>query len=80
MFCIWNTETIEQLRRLRFCIPAVELGELCFKLRSTHAILVGEVRLFIEGVLLVHDLHEAWVSHDDCTQDFNLVIGIVILL
>ena len=75
-----HTETVEQLCRLCLGVPAVELGELCLELGGAHSVLVGEIRLFIERLLLIHDLHEARMSHDDRTQDLDLVEGIVILL
>ena len=80
MLRIGHAKSIEQLCRLRLCVPAVELGELCFELRGAHAVLIGEVGLLVERVLLVHDLYETCVPHDDRAQHLDLIVGIVILL
>ena len=80
MLVVRDAETVQQLCRLRLCVPAVELGELCLELRGAHPVLVGEIGLLVKRILFVHDLHETCVSHDDRTQYLDLIVGIVILL
>lgn len=80
MLLFGDAEAIQQARGLGLCVPAVELGELRLELRSAHAILFREIRLRVERVLLVHDLHEALVAHDDRAQDLVVIVGVVILL
>ena len=75
-----DAEAIEQARGLRLSVPAVKLRELCLELRGAHAVLLGEIRLCVERILLVHDLDEALVAHDDRAQDLVVVVGIVVLL
>ena len=80
MLVVRDAETVQQLCRLRLCVPAVELGELCLELRGAHPVLVREIGLLVKRILFVHDLHETCVSHDDRTQYLDLIVGIVILL
>ena len=49
-------------------LPAAHLGELRLQLAGLHAVLVGEVLLFVEGVLLLHHVVEPLVAHDDRVQ------------
>ena len=80
MLLFGDAEAVQQTCGLGLCIPAVEFGKLRLELRSAHAVLFGEIRLRVERILLIHDLHKALVAHDDRAQDLVVIIGIVVLL
>ena len=51
-----------------------------FELGRAHAVFVGEVRLGVERFLLLHDLVELLMPHDDRLQHRTSSIGKVVLL
>ena len=51
-----NTQSAQQLACLRLSLPAVQLAELDLEFGSAHAVRLIEIRLGIQGVLLLHDL------------------------
>ena len=61
-------------------LPAAHLGVLGLQLTGPDAILVGEVRLFVEGVLLLLHLVEPGIAQDNGVQHGILIILEVILL
>ena len=75
-----NAQPVQQAGSLGFGIPAVHLRKLSLQLGSLHAVLIGEVRLGVKGILLVHDFHQTLVAHHDSAQHFKIIIGIVVLL
>ena len=66
--------------RVRLGFPAVHLGKFALQLRGADPVLVGEVLLRVDRVLLLHDLIEALISHDDRIEDLVRVVLEVILL
>ena len=75
-----QTQTLDQLRGVCLCLPAVQFGKLRLQLRCQDAVLFGEVLLGVEGVLLLHDIVEPLVAHDDRVQHRVLVVLEVVLL
>ena len=75
-----DTESVEEHRRVGFCLPAVHLGKFGLELARLDAVLVGEILLGIDGILLLHDLIEPCVAHDDGIHDGVAVVFEVILL
>ena len=61
-------------------MPSVHLGELALQLGGLDAVLLGEVFLHVDGVLLLHNLIETLVSHDNRIQNRILVILELVLL
>ena len=55
----------QQGRRVGLGIPAVHLGKFALQLGRALAVLIGEIRLGVQGVLLLHDVVQALVAHDD---------------
>ena len=51
MLVVRDAETVQQLCRLCFCIPAVELSEFCLELRGAHPVRIGEIGLLVERIL-----------------------------
>ena len=77
---VGKAQALNQAGDVALSLPAPHLGELRFQLRGLHAVLVGEILLFIEGILLLHDVVEVLVAHDDGIQHRVLIVLEVILL
>ena len=75
-----QTQTLDQLRGVCLCLPAVQFGKLRLQLRCQDAVLFGEVLLGVESVFLLHDVIQPLVAHDNGIQDSVCVVGEVILL
>ena len=75
-----DAQAVQQLGRIGLGIPAVQLRKLRLQLTGTDAVLIAEIRLGIDGILLVHNVHQVLVAHDDSAQHLILVIGIMVLL
>ena len=73
-------QALDQAAHVALCLPAVHIGELRLQLAGLHAVLVSEVLLGVEGVLLLHDVVEPLVAHDDRVQHGVLVVLEVVLL
>ena len=56
------------------------LGVLLLQLTGQHAVLVGHLLLGVQGLLLLADVIQALVAHDDGVHDVVLVIGVLVLL
>ena len=65
---------------IRLGIPAVHLGKLLFEFGGTHAVLLGHLGLFVDGILLLHDVVEHGVAAQHGVEYRVLVILVVILL
>ena len=75
-----NSEALKDLRRLGLRLPAIELRELPFEKGGVLAVRFGEVLLGVEGLLFLHDLIEARVSHKNGIHHRILVILEMVLL
>ena len=75
-----DAEALQQLRRVALRLPAAQLGVLLLQLRRPQPVLVVEVRLFVDGVLLLADVVERHVAHDDGLQNGVLVVHGLVLL
>ena len=75
-----NAKAVQKCRCIALCVPAVHFRKLSLQLGSTDTILLGEVFLHVNGVLLLHDLVQTLVSHDDRIHYVILIIFEVILL
>ena len=75
-----NAEAVEERFRVALGLPAVHFREFALELGRADAILLREVRLRIDRVLLLHDLIETLISHDDRVQHVVLVVFEVVLL
>ena len=79
MEVLLDAEAAQEHGGIALGIPALHLGELVLELGDAVAVLVVEVRLGIEGVLLLHDGPEDAVPHQHRIHDGVLVEGIVVL-
>ncbi len=75
-----NAQTVQQLSSIGLSIPAVQLRKLSLQLTGTYAVLITEIRLGINGILFVHNVHQMLVAHNNGAEHLILVKGIVILL
>ena len=55
-------------------------GKFGFQVCSPQAVFVGEIGLFIDGVLFLHHIIQMLVAHDDGVQDGVFVVGVLVLL
>ena len=69
-----DAETVEQHCGIGLCLVSVHLGEFALKLTRSYSVLIGEVLLHIDGILFLHDVIEALVTHDD-----GIHYGIIII-
>ena len=75
-----DAETLQEFGGVGFGLPAVQLGKLGLQFAGAEAVFLGEVLFFIEGVLLLHDIVEVLVAHDDGVEDGVFVVLELILL
>ena len=75
-----DAQSVQELGRIGLGIPAIQLGKLRLQLTGTDAVLITEIRLGIDGILFVHNIHQMLVAHDDSAEHLILVIGIMVLL
>ena len=75
-----DAETLQELGGVGFGLPAVQLGEFGLEFAGAESVFLGEVLFFIEGVLLLHDIVEVLVAHDDGVEDGVFVVLELILL
>ncbi len=75
-----DTKAVQQCLCVGLRIPSVHLGKFGLQLAGLDAVLVGEVFLCIEGILLLHDLIQAGVAHDDGIQySIGIVLEVILL-
>ena len=75
-----NAKTVQQLRCVRFCLPAIHLRELAFQFAGTDSILIGEILLGIDRFFLLHDFIKAGIAHDHRIHNGIGIIFKMILL
>ncbi len=54
--CFFYSQAAEKGGSIGFGVPSFKLGEFLFELGSPDAVGIVEVRLGIEGILLLHDV------------------------
>ena len=75
-----DAKTLQKARSVGLCLPAIELCKLGFQLAGAHAVVLGEVVLFIEGVLFLHNIVQVLVAHDDSIENRIGVVLVLVLL
>ena len=75
-----QSQALDQAAHVTLRLPAVHVGKLRLQFAGLHTVGVGEVLLGVEGVLLLHDIVEPLVAHDDRVQHRVLVVLEVVLL
>ena len=74
-----DAQTVQEHGGIRFRIPAVHLGEFRFQFAGTDTVLIGKIFLSIDGVLLLHDLIESFIAHDDSVHDrINIIFKVIL--
>ena len=79
MFLSRDSEACQKRCRVALRIPAVHFREFAFQLRGFLTVGLAEVRLCIERILLLHDIIEPLVAHDDRIKHRKRIEGKVIL-
>ena len=77
---VGEAKALNEPGHVGFGLPAAHFGKFGLQLAGLHAVLVGEVLFFIEGVLLLHHVIEALVAHHHRIQHGVGVILEVVLL
>ena len=75
-----NAQPLQKTAGVGLGLPAVQLGELDLQLGGQHTVLVAEILLGVERVLLLHNIVQAAVAHDDRVEQGIVVKGELILL
>ena len=75
-----DAQALQQAGSIGFGFPAPQLRELRLQVRRPQAVLIGKVRLFIDGVLFLHDVVQVLVAHDDGVHDGVVIVGVLVLL
>ncbi len=75
-----DAEAQKQALRVGLGFPAVHFREFGLELGCPDAVLVGEILLHVEGILLLADVVETAVAHDDGVEDFVVVVFEMVLL
>ena len=75
-----DPEALEDPAGVRLRFPSVHLGKLRLELGGQDPVFVREVLFFIDGVLLLHDVVEVLVAHDDGVHDrIGVVLELILL-
>ena len=75
-----DAQTLQQTGSVRLGFPAPQFRKLRLQVRRPQAVLIGEVRLFVDGVLFLHDVVQVLVAHDDGVHDGVVIVGVLVLL
>ena len=75
-----DAQALENTGGVGLGFPAAHFREFGFQVGGAQAVLVGEVGLFVDGVLFLHDVIQVLVAHDDGVHDGVLVVGVLVLL
>ena len=75
-----DAQTLENLTGVGLCLPAAQLCKFRLQFRSPEPVFVGEVGLFVKGVLLFPHPVQPLVAHDHRVQHRMGVVGELILL
>ena len=75
-----DAKTLQKARSVGLSLPAIELCKLGFQLAGLHAVFLGKIVLFIEGVFFLHDIVQVLVAHDDSIENRIGVILVLVLL
>ncbi len=75
-----DAESVQQRLCVGLRLPAVHLGEFSLQLRRTDSVLIRKVLLRVDRVLLLHDLVEAAVSHNDSVKHIVVIVFEMVLL
>ena len=75
-----DAKALENAGRVALGLPAAQLGILLFQLAGQHAVLVGHLLLGVQGFLLLADIVETLVAHDDGVHHVIGVVGVLVLL
>ena len=75
-----DAQPLKNTAGVALSLPAPQLGKLLLKLTGPNAVLLGHILLLVEGVLLLADVIEPLVAHDDRIHDRVGVVGVLILL
>ena len=78
IFCV-NAQAVQQHGSIGFCLPAVHLRKLSLQLAGTDAVFIREILFCIDGILFLHDLIEAFITHNDGIH-YNAVIVLKVIL
>ena len=79
MQILLDTETAQEGCRLALSVPPIEVGKLLLQLSYLDTIFVGKVFLSVDSVLLLHDLPELVMPHQDGVDDGILIESEVVL-
>ena len=75
-----DAKALEDAAGVALGLPAAQLGVLLLQLAGPHAVLVGHLLLGVDGLLLLADVIQALVAHDDRVHDVVGVVGVLVLL
>ena len=76
---VLDTETVEERLRIGLRLVTAHVGVLGLELGCPDAVLIGEVRLCVEGILFLSDLIEVGVALNDRVEDGLVVVFFLIL-
>ena len=75
-----DAQTLEDPAGVGLRLPAAQLGVFLLQLAGPHPVLVGHLLLGVQGLLLLADVIQALVAHDDGIHHIVGVIGVLVLL
>ena len=75
-----HTQTLKDAGGVALGFPAAQLGKLLLQLTGPDAVGLGHLLLLVEGVLLLADVVQALVAHNDGVHDGIGVVGVLVLL
>ena len=75
-----NLQGVEELSRLIFGVIAVHFRKFAFEFGGTDSVLFRKVRIGIQGVLFVHDVHEVFIAEHDGAEHRLFIVHILVLL
>ena len=74
------TKTVKECLGISLCVPSVHLGKFSLELGSSYTVFISEIFFSVDCILLLTDLVQSLVTHDNCIKNRIFIVFKVILL
>ena len=75
-----HAQTIEKVRGVGFCFPAIHLREFGLEVSSLDAVFIRKILFHINGIFFFHHLIQPGIAHDYGIKNLKFIVFEMILL